>query len=184
MLRNILRVVSFCCLLSDYLWGLLRKSFFFNNLERSRTKREKKNLNWGWNIFKFKDERVLFTENSFKEGREHFYLGNLLPSLEQLRASKAHRWEVLSQCQPYILEKKNQLQDDRWQWAKFISGVGWLEARGYTGTFSRRNTWGQEKHVPGITLRNLQKRHWWKTRLWFNRGQLCLQTKNELHILG
>lgn len=36
------------------------------------------------------------------------------------------------------------------------------------GTLSRRNTSGREKDVPGITIRNLQKRHRWKNCLLFN----------------
>lgn len=190
MLENILRVVSFCCLLSDYLWGLLNKSFFFIpplNLEWSRPKREKKKkkqFNWVWNIFKFKDERVLFTENSFKESSECFYLGNFFPSLEQLCASKAHMEGFVSLVTLYSGKEK---LVSRWlvtigqvhQQCRWVF-KGW-GTKAHGNTSKREHFWSGKGHTQNHYQKPLENEQ--MEYVLFNRGQLRLQTKDVLYIL-
>ena len=102
--KDVREYFTSCFILLSSFWlplGLIKKLLFFFffwfyicfviyiflNLEWPRTKRGKKPSVGGWNIFKLKDERVLFTENSFKDSSECFYLGNFFPSLEQLCVS-------------------------------------------------------------------------------------------------
>lgn len=60
------------------------------------------------------------------------------------------------------------------------AGLQRLRAQRYMGKLWRGNSSGQEKDIPAINIRNLYKRHWWKTCLLFNRSQLCLQAEKDL----
>lgn len=64
-------------------------------------------------------------------------------------------------------------------WAEY-AGLWRLRTQGYMGKLWRGNCSGQEKDIPAIGTRNLYKRHWWKSCLLFNGGQLCLQAEDNL----